>query len=127
MRATLALTALLLGLCLIGCSRNYIRRQIRVVGDGISETVPGALVDGEFFRSSGAKPYLGRLFAEAEFQPDRSAVAVVSYRFWRDTFHANPKIIGSRVQLDGRPTIIVGVAEPEFAPSGAGEIWIPKS
>ena len=127
MRAAGRVIALLLGLCLMGCSRNYTPKQIRVGATEMSRSVPGALVNREFFVNSSARPYLGRFFAEDEFQADRSAVTVISYKAWQNMFRSRPEVIGSRVQLDGRQTTIIGVAEPDFAPSRAGEFWIPKS
>ncbi len=127
MRAAVLGITLLLGLCSIACSRSYSPKQIQLVANEISRSVPGAQVNREFFADSRARPYLGRFFGEDEFRADRSAVAVISYKAWQNMFHSLPEVIGSRIQLDGRTTTIIGVAERDFAPSRAGEFWIPKS
>jgi hypothetical protein len=99
---------------------------MNLVTNETSRSVPGALVSREFFDSSGARPYLGRFFTADEFQGGRSGVVVISYKAWQTMFRSRPEVIGSRIQLDGRQTMIVGVAEPGFAPGGASEMWIPK-
>jgi hypothetical protein len=119
-------TVLLVGPCFIACSRDHSPR-LRLVGDGISRDVQTTLVARDFFGSPEVKPYLGRFFIESEFRPGQSAVAVVSYGLWQRAFRSRPEIIGSKVDLDGRQTTIVGVAAPDFVPAGAGELWIPKS
>ncbi len=126
MKTAFCLTALLLGLCLNGCRHDYDSRQMQVVANGVSQTVPGSLVGRDFFTYSGARPYVGRFFLAQEFQIDRPTVAVVSHKYWRDSFRSRPEIIGSTIQLDGRFATIVGVAEPGFAPYGAGDLWVPR-
>lgn len=126
MRAALCFIASLLALCLLGCSRDYTPKEFWVVSNEMSRRVPGALVNREFFPSSNTRPLLGRFFADDEFQADRSAVAVISHDAWQNMFRSRPEIVGSRVQLDGRQTMIIGVAPSDFSPVGAGEFWIPK-
>ena len=121
------LIALLFGWCFIGCSRNYTAQQMGLVTNETSRRFPGALVNREFFVSSGARSYLGRFFTEDEFQGSRSGVVAVSYKAWQNIFRSSPEVIGSRIQLDGRQTTTVGVAERGCSPGGASEMWIPKS
>ena len=126
MRASVCSIALLLGCCFLGCSRNDTPQEMNLVTIEASRKVSGALVNREFFVSSGARPYLGRFFTEDEFQGGPSVVAVVSYKAWQNIFRSRPEVVGSRIQLDGRQSTIVGVAEPGFSPGGSSEIWIPK-
>ena len=127
MRAAVIGITVLLGLSSIGCRRGYTAKKIQVVANGMIRSVPGALVDRNFLGDSSSQPYLGRFFAEDEFQSDRSTVVVISYKAWQDMFHSCPEVVGSRIQLDGRLSTIIGVAEPGFAPGTAGEFWIPRS
>ena len=127
MRASVCFIALLLGWCFLGCSRNYTPQEMNLVTlEAASRKVSGALVNREFFVSSGARPYLGRFFTEDEFQGGPFGVVVVSYKAWQNIFRSRPEVVGSRIQLDGRQSTIVGVAEPGFSPGGSSEIWIPK-
>jgi putative ABC transport system permease protein len=92
----------------------------------VSETVAGATVRPDFFKGDGLQPLLGRFFVEPEYSGAPTAVAVISHRYWTSRFRSDPSVIGSRIDVNGRPTVIVGVAHPRFQPEGAAMIWIPE-
>lgn len=119
------LIALAFWLC--ACSRNFTPRTFRLAANGIVENIEGARVNGDFFASAGAKPYLGRFFGNEPSQQSPVTVIVLGYDVWQQRFRGIPDVIGRTVELDGHPGIIVGVAAPSFAPFGAGGIWIPAS
>jgi predicted permease len=85
---------------------------------------------GDLFSALGTRPQLGRLFGPADDRSDAPPVAVLSNEFWRDKFHAEPSIVGRTVNLDGRPTTIIGVLPPRFViPHGGdllrADVWMP--
>ncbi|HLK49337.1 MAG TPA: ABC transporter permease [Bryobacteraceae bacterium] len=82
---------------------------------------PRAWVTWNFFAVLGTRPAAGRLF-----QPgDRNAV-VLSYPAWRSLYRANPRVIGSAIQVDGRPYTVVGVLPELFwALSPSVDFWLP--
>src|SRR5206468_11813784 len=43
---------------------------------------------------------------------DAARVVVLTDALWRRRFHADPRVIGTRVQVDGVPREIVGVLPP---------------
>src|SRR5713101_1223503 len=59
-------------------------------------------------------PIIGRNFSEAEDRPHGPKTAILSYGLWRNTFAANPKILGQTVLLKGEPYSLIGVL-PEGA------------
>ena len=59
-------------------------------------------------------PIIGRNFSEAEDRPHGPKTAILSYGLWRNTFRANPKILGQTVLLKGEPYSVIGVL-PEGA------------
>src|SRR6266853_1034403 len=59
-------------------------------------------------------PIIGRNFSEAEDRPHGPKTAILSYVLWRNTFAANPKILGQTVLLKGEPYSLIGVL-PEGA------------
>ena len=68
------------------------------------ERVSGATVTVGFFRSLGAQPVAGRLFAPGEDDPGAPATrAMLSHGFWTRRFGADPSMVGRTVALDGRP------------------------
>ena len=109
---------------------SYTPGSFKVTIDGADETVQGSTVTAPFFAAEQVQPLLGRFFiANAEYQPQLPGlnVAVLSHRYWVERFKSAPTVIGSKVVVDGRPRVIVGVAPPTFDPEGAGLIWIPKT
>src|SRR5580658_4815452 len=61
-----------------------------------AERVWGELVSGNFFSVLGVKPEAGRLFLPAEFEdsPGKFPIVVISDRFWRSHYGADPGIVG---------------------------------
>jgi hypothetical protein len=94
--------------------------------EGGTESAAGATVKPEFFTAGGLKPLLGRFFVEEEYRTGTTAVAVISHRYWVSRFQSTPAAIGSRIDVNGRPTTIVGVAHPRLQPEDAAMIWIPE-
>jgi predicted permease len=78
---------------------------------------PGAVVSGNAFQVLGISLAAGRLLSPADDQqgggPDGWA-AVISHRFWRQHYHADPSVVGSHVTLTGHSVTIVGVAPEAF-------------
>lgn len=98
--------------------------------DGRAERVWGELVSGNFFAVLGVRPELGRVFTPAEYADTPSAfpIVVLSDRFWRSHFHADPSVIGQTLRVNQHPLTIVGVAPPAFhgsMPVTAFDLWIP--
>lgn len=84
-----------------------------------------SVTDG-FFEELGATAQLGRLFTEEETQPGQHQVVVLSDKFWRTRFGADPGIVGKTLTLDKEPYIVVGVASQNFAfPAASTEAWQP--
>jgi predicted permease len=95
-----------------------------------AERVWGELVSGNFFAVLGAQPELGRFFLPSEYgdKPGAFPVAVLSDRFWRSHYHADPGVIGSTIRINQHELMVVGVAGPEFrgsTPVMAYDIWVP--
>jgi predicted permease len=83
------------------------------------------------------KPELGRLYTQAEDQPGRGQVALLSDAAWRNLLHADPAVVGRTLTLDGKPYTVTGVMPrgfdfPDadympaiFAFAHAPQVWIP--
>ncbi|HXW89176.1 MAG TPA: ADOP family duplicated permease [Terriglobales bacterium] len=75
-------------------------------------------VTGDFFRTVGGSPLMGRWIIPSDVDlgtGQSSPVAVLSYRCWRERYHADPQVLGQSMMVDGIPLTIVGVAKPEFS------------
>lgn len=54
-------------------------------------------------------PMLGRNFTETEDEPHGPNAVILSYAFWRNTFAANPDMVGRTIRLKGEPYAVIGV------------------
>jgi putative ABC transport system permease protein len=93
---------------------------------GVPEQVSGARVSPEFFPATKAMPLLGRSFAQADWQPFASAVVIISHGYWTERFAASPEIIGRTIDIDGAPSIVVGVMPQGFDTPPGAKIWRPR-
>ncbi|HEY7387673.1 MAG TPA: ABC transporter permease [Bryobacteraceae bacterium] len=85
----------------------------------------GMYVSGNFFRTLGISPVLGRAFLDSEDQAiGRDAVAVLGHDFWKAQYGANRAVIGSNIWLNGIPFTIIGVAPEQF--TGIDQILKPS-
>ena len=84
------------------------------------------------FSALGVAPQLGRYFTADEDQHHQQ-VAVLSYATWRDRFHSDPQVIGTKILLDRKPYIVIGVMPRGFefplipGQLNRSELWVPMS
>jgi putative ABC transport system permease protein len=89
-------------------------------------------VTANYFDLLGVQPLRGRTFAAGEDRPGHEEVAIISYRLWRSAFGAAESAVGSLVELDGRPTRLIGVLPPDMRVTNNGitaqpDLWLPNS
>lgn len=83
--------------------------------DGKTMQISVDYVTGEFFETLGIKPALGRFILPSEGQvPGADPVLVLSYPCWQVDFGGDPNIVGRKVNVNGQPVTIIGVAPKEF-------------
>jgi predicted permease len=87
------------------------------------------LVSGSYFDVLGLKPALGRLLRPGD-DPSvgESAVAVLSYEFWRRSFGGDSAVVGKTLSVNGQPLEIVGVAPQGFRGTNIGvrtDVFVP--
>ena len=87
-----------------------------LTGAGQAQRLTALLVSHQYFTVMGVQPMLGRFFRPEEDREGRDDVVVLSYSLWRDQFHADPAVVGKKIQLNSRPHEIVGVAGPDLLP-----------
>ena len=82
---------------------------------------------GNFFSVLGVTPQRGRLFVPDDDR-EGADVAVLSDRYWRSRFAADPAIIGKTILIDQLPFTVIGITPPEFSGIYAGaarDLWLP--
>jgi putative ABC transport system permease protein len=97
-----------------------------LTGDNSPERVAIVNVSADFFGVLGLPPSLGRTFRAGEDMPGNNSVCVISYGFWQRRFGGDSNIIGRSLDLNSKPTEVVGVMPAGFTfPRLETEIWIP--
>jgi putative ABC transport system permease protein len=86
---------------------------------GDPEIIRASAVTVDFFPVLGATPALGRNFHAEEDRPGgRTAVVILTHRFWQRRLGSNAAVLGTTLTLDGRPYEVVGVLPEDFAWGG---------
>jgi len=95
-----------------------------------ADTRNGEYVSGNFFRTLGVQPLIGRLMTDQDDQEGAPPVAVMSYRIWQEKYGSDPSVVGAGYEINGHPFIVIGVAAPGFfgaklAGWGMPDFWLP--
>lgn len=83
-----------------------------MLGTDTPRRVRAGIVTGNYFEVMGLSATLGRAIGPEDDGPDAPAVVVLSDTYWRNVFGADPGIIGTTAEINGRTATFVGVAEP---------------
>jgi predicted permease len=94
------------------------------------DTRNGQFVSGNFFRTLGVQPWMGRLMTDADDRVGAPLVAVMSYRVWESKYGSDPSVVGGNFQINGHAFTVIGVTPPEFygaklAGWGMPDFWVP--
>src|SRR5712692_41577 len=106
-------------------SQNH---QLTLTGRGEPSVVNTSVVTPELFSLFGEKPLAGRPLFSEDGKPGAPPVVILSENLWRGSFGADPKIVGSSIDLDKRSFTVIGImpAAFRFPLFREGEqIWIP--
>lgn len=98
--------------------------EVTLTGLGDPRMVLGYNFTPSYFKILGVAPKLGRTFTEDEARSEANLV-VLSDKFWRTTFHADPQIAGKSLTLDAKVYSVIGVMPPDFDYPPRTELWMP--
>ena len=85
-------------------------------------------VSGDFFRTLGVNPLLGRTIADADDKRGCPVIGLLSYDFWQREYGGTADVFDRRLTLNSHPVRIVGVAPPGFTGIQVGDavdIYMP--
>jgi predicted permease len=85
-----------------------------VTGLGRPEHVPALGVTDGVLPILGVTPLFGRSFTRADDEPDSSDTVIITYGYWRSKFGGDRSVIGKTMDVDGKPTTIIGVLPQRF-------------
>ncbi|HXA53036.1 MAG TPA: ADOP family duplicated permease [Candidatus Acidoferrum sp.] len=87
----------------------------RVAVEGENNHLEAHFVTADFFTELGATALLGRtLLSARDDAPDAEPGVVLSYGFWQRHFGGDLGVVGRKIEVNGKPATIVGVAPREF-------------
>ncbi len=93
------------------------------------ESLDGAQVSGDFFRTLGIAPLVGRLLGPEDDRVGAPRVAVIGAALWHRRFGSDAGLVGRTITLSGEPFTVVGIAPEGFrfvdAYSSQAEVWTP--
>ncbi|HUY94297.1 MAG TPA: ABC transporter permease [Terracidiphilus sp.] len=111
---------------------GYQFSQYELSGSGEPAQVNAARLTAGVFRALQVQPQLGRVFTTEEDE-QRVQVAVLSYGSWVERYHRDPKVLGTKILLDRKPYIVIGVMPRGFefplvpGQLNRAELWVPMS
>jgi putative ABC transport system permease protein len=107
------------------CAYDFAGPGFSLAGGDRPEQVKGIHASRGYFSVFGAKPFLGRVFAEDEDSPGGPRVVVLSGGLWKRRYGSDPQIIGKSVVLNSDPYTVIGVLDDRFQPDTPSDIWLP--
>ena len=105
-----------------------VAHQLTLTGRVEPTVVNTSVVTPEFFALLDVKPIAGRIFFPQDGKQGAPPVVLVSEDLWRGRFGADPKIIGTSINLDQRPFTVIGIIPSAFRTpffTTKQEVWIP--
>ena len=101
-------------------------------GVGEPAQVNATRMTGGVFPALRVVPMMGRYFTQPE-DDQKEQVVVLSYPLWKKRFNSDPNVLGSKILLDRKPYVVIGIMPRNFEfPLSPGllnhtELWVPMS
>jgi putative ABC transport system permease protein len=103
---------------------HFAPRQSIVEGDAVAEYVDGGAASPNLLRVLGARPMLGRWFADNE---TGYPLVVISEALWRRQFNRDTAVVGRTMKLDGRLLTVIGVLPRGIGLPLGAQFWRPDN
>ncbi|MBT9330726.1 ABC transporter permease [Paracidobacterium acidisoli] len=111
---------------------GYQQTGYELSGKGEPEVLSAARLGSGVFPALRVAPLLGRTFTQQEDQR-HERVVVLSYELWQSRFHGDAGVVGSTIQLDRNPYVVIGVMPRGFefplvpGQLNQSQLWVPLS
>jgi len=105
---------------------TYVAGGVNVSTRGNAQRLRTAVVSAGFFSLLGANPQLGRGFGVNEEKSAENHVAILSHRFWLQSFAGDPAALGRTLDLNSQPYVVVGVMPAGFSFPPHTDVWVPR-
>jgi putative ABC transport system permease protein len=103
---------------------------IYVIGNSLvrvganTERLPSGTATASLLSTLGVRPLLGRLPLPEEDKPGANPVTLLAESLWRSRFGADRAVVGRSIDVDGKPSVVVGVLPASFVFERDPELWI---
>ena len=104
---------------------TYRCRDFNLTAYDAAQPARGCNVSANFFDVLGVNPAFGRSFSPEDDHPGAGQVIILSHGFWQRRLGATLSVLGSAIQINGRPYTVIGVMPPRFDYPVPMEFWIP--
>jgi predicted permease len=89
--------------------------NMTLTGDS-NENLHAGLVSANYFSELGSSAAYGRLFdPRIDELPNAPPVVVLGYRYWRNRFGSDARVVGQTIRLNQHPATIIGVTSFDFS------------
>ncbi|HEY0873050.1 MAG TPA: ABC transporter permease [Vicinamibacterales bacterium] len=104
------------------------RMSLLVATDALPTPTPVSFVSHDYLDVLGIPVRLGRGFTVNDDRQGAGPVALLTDRYWRETFNASPDVLGRTLHVNGTPVTVIGVIDRGYRGLGltsAPEILFP--
>lgn len=91
---------------------EYHAMSFTLFGHGDPERVRTGVVSWNYFDMFGIKPILGHTFAPSDERIGAPPVLLLSYEYWKNNFHGDPRIVGKTFEMNDKVHTVIGVLPP---------------
>ena len=105
--------------------------HLNLSGVGQPAAIIATRMTPSVFAALGVAPLMGRVFTQQE-DMQHEQVTVLSYGTWKSRFNGNLNILGTKILLDRKPYVVIGVMPKNFAfplvdRKWSIALWVPMS
>jgi putative ABC transport system permease protein len=114
-------------------SAAYNPGRLPLTGGAEPIYVSVAAVSASLFDLLDIRPLRGRLLEPSDDSESAERVALLGYGLWQSRFGGASDVLGRRIEIDGRPTTVVGILPPaaqaqlpsELRTGRTTDVWLP--
>ena len=83
------------------------------------------VVSAHFFDMLGIKPYLGRLFTDADETHNSEPVLLLSYSYWKKHYGGDPGVVGRHFRMNDKEHTVIGILPPVPQYPRENDVYMP--
>jgi hypothetical protein len=87
--------------------------HLNLSGVGQPAAIIATRMTPSVFAALGVTPLMGRVFTKQE-DTQHEQVVVLSYGTWKSRLNGNPNVLGTKILLDRKPYVVIGVMPRDF-------------